>query len=101
MSDAPYDPYDPSKYKQVQSEIDKTVGLMRDNVKLAQNRDGELNNLRLEAENLNSATSEFRNSARDARKHFWKENMKMKMCLIAAVIILIIVIVVPIAVHFK
>ncbi|ODQ77158.1 hypothetical protein BABINDRAFT_172927 [Babjeviella inositovora NRRL Y-12698] len=104
-SSVPYDPYVPqnqnSNVAHLQSQIDDTVGVMRDNINKVAERGERLDSLDTKADNLATSARGFNRKANDVRKQMWWKNMKMKMCLIAAVIIAIIVIVVPIAVHFS
>ncbi|GMM33275.1 SNAP receptor [Saccharomycopsis crataegensis] len=98
----PYDPYEPNnKINQVQQEIDDTVNIMRQNIDQVNQRGENLDSLQNQASDFRTSAGAFKSGANDVRKHFWWQNVKMKMCLIVAVIVLLIVIIVPIAVHFK
>lgn len=104
MSAQPYDPYEPKgndKINKIKDDINEAVESMRNNINQVQQRGEDLDGLSRSAGDLDQSARHLNEGAKRARRHFWKENMKMKICLIAAVIILIIVIVVPIAMHFK
>ncbi|CEP24729.1 Synaptobrevin homolog 2 [Cyberlindnera jadinii] len=119
-SSVPYDPYIPSesttqtqgnsKTAALQSEIDDTVGIMRDNINklwhgFVTNRENQHSGERLDsiedkADNLAVSAQGFRRGANRVRKQMWMKDMKMRFCLVLVVIILLIVIIVPIVVHF-
>ncbi|KAH8886813.1 synaptobrevin [Thozetella sp. PMI_491] len=108
--EAPYDPYIPSggaaptqqsqptgnaRTQALQSQIDDTVGIMRDNINKVSQRGERLDALQDKTDNLAVSAQGFRRGANRVRKQMWWKDMKMRMCLIAGIIILILVIVVP------
>lgn len=108
MSSAePYDPYIPShsgggggesRTAAIQSQIDDTVGIMRENITKVAARGRNLDDLQDRTDNLAASAAGFHTGANRVRKTMWWKDMKMRMCLIAVVVIaIIVVIVVPIA----
>jgi len=112
MSDReqPYDPYIPSgtpaggsagqngqnpRIAQLQSQIDDTVGQMRENIDKTAQRGGKLDDLQNKTDDLAASSMGFRRGANRVRKQMWWKDMKMRMCLIVGIILLLVVIIVP------
>ncbi|ODV64334.1 synaptobrevin family protein [Ascoidea rubescens DSM 1968] len=116
MSSAtPYDPFDPpsnsqydsnnsnsnSKTAKIQAQIDSTVDIMRENINKVTERGERIDSINDQSQNLAITANSFKDSSNRVRKHMWKKDMKMRICIIIGIIILLIVIIVPIAVHFS
>ncbi|KLU83314.1 hypothetical protein MAPG_02378 [Magnaporthiopsis poae ATCC 64411] len=120
--DAPYDPYIPNgqqggargggagagagaggnaRTQALQSQIDDTVGVMRDNINSVAQRGERLDVLQDKTDNLAQSAQGFRRGANRVRKQMWWKDMKMRVCIIVGIIILLLIIIVPIVMHFK
>ena len=120
--DAPYDPYIPNqgaggaggrgaatqqgaggnaRTQALQSQIDDTVGVMRDNINSVAQRGERLDVLQDKTDNLAQSAQGFRRGANRVRKQMWWKDMKMRVCLIVGIIILLLIIILPIVFHFK
>lgn len=122
-NNAPYDPYmpqgenifsddhelenneqtqhQPSKAQALKSEIDDTVGIMRDNINKVAERGERLTSIEDKADNLANSAQGFKRGANRVRKQMWLKDLKMKACLVLGIIVLLVVIIVPIVVHFS
>lgn len=122
-SNSPYDPYmpqgenifsddhelendeqtnhQPSKAQALKSEIDDTVGIMRDNINKVAERGERLTSIEDKADNLANSAQGFKRGANRVRKQMWLKDLKMKACLVLGIVVLLIVIIVPIVVHFS
>ncbi|PCD33148.1 hypothetical protein AU210_009383 [Fusarium oxysporum f. sp. radicis-cucumerinum] len=78
-----------------QSQIDDTVGVMRDNINKVSQRGERLDALQDKTDNLAVSAQGFRRGANRVRKQMWWKDMKMRMCLIIGIIILLVIIIVP------
>ncbi|GMM44629.1 SNAP receptor [Pichia kluyveri] len=90
-----------SKLQNLQSTLDDTAGMMRDNIEAINQRGEVLDDIDNRAYSLQNNASLFNKSANQVRKDMWKKNLKLKLCVALIIIIIIIVVVVPIAVHFS
>ncbi|AWU78267.1 hypothetical protein CAS74_002918 [Pichia kudriavzevii] len=90
-----------SKLQNLQSTLDDTAGMMRDNIQAINERGEVLEDIDNRAYTLQNNASLFNKSANQVRKDMWKKNLKLKLCVALVVIIIIIVIVVPLVVHFS
>jgi len=102
-----YDPYIPaggaegqkpqngSRTAALQSQIDDTVGVMRENINKVSQRGERLDSLQDKTDNLAVSAQGFRRGANRVRKQMWWKDMKMRMCLIAGIIILLLIIIIP------
>ncbi|QPG76978.1 hypothetical protein FOA43_004372 [Brettanomyces nanus] len=90
-----------AKLHNLQSTLDETAGIMRNNLEAINQRGETLEDMDTRANELSNNAKMFNRSANQVRKDMWKKNMKLKICVILIVIILLIVIIVPIAVHFS
>lgn len=124
MSSAqPYEPYNPfaddaaveageqsnlagaskgkNNIQQLQSTLDETTGVMRDNIRQMNERGEILQDIDTRADELQNNASMFNKTANQVRKDMWKKNLKLKMCVAIIIIVILIVIIVPIAIHFS
>lgn len=90
-----------SKLQNLQSTLDDTAGMMRDNIEAINQRGEVLEDIDNRAYSLQNNASLFNKSANKVRKDMWKKNLKLKLCVALIIIIILIVVVVPIAVHFS
>lgn len=90
-----------SKLQNLQSTLDDTAGMMRDNLEAINQRGEVLEDIDNRAYSLQNNATLFNKSANQVRKDMWKKNLKLKLCVALVIIIIIIVVVVPIAVHFS
>ncbi|KAK0518627.1 Vesicle membrane receptor protein (v-SNARE) [Tilletia horrida] len=103
-----YDPYIPSggaqsgagnsRTAQIQSQIDDTIGVMRDNINKVNERGENLNSLQDKTDNLAISAQGFRRGANRVRKQMWWKDMKMRIIIGVGILILICIIVIPIVV---
>ncbi|PWN90089.1 synaptobrevin [Acaromyces ingoldii] len=109
MSEQPYDPYIQPEGRQapagganrtaaIQSQIDETVGVMRDNINKVNERGENLNDLQGKTDNLAVSAQGFRRGANRVRKQMWWKDMKMRILIIVGIIILLLIIIIPIVV---
>ncbi|PWN37525.1 synaptobrevin [Meira miltonrushii] len=109
--DQPYDPYvggnssgqnaGTNRAAAIQSQIDETVGVMRDNIQKVNERGENLNDLQGKTDNLAVSAQGFRRGANRVRKQMWWKDMKMRILIIVGVVILLLIIIVPIVVKTK
>lgn len=90
-----------SKLQNLQSTLDDTAGMMRDNIEAINQRGEVLEDIDNRAYSLQNNASLFNKSANQVRKDMWKKNLKLKLCVALVIVIILIVVVVPIAVHFS
>lgn len=93
--------HEPSKAQALKSEIDDTVGIMRDNINKVAERGERLTTIEDKADNLAMSAQGFKRGANRVRKQMWLKDLKMKACLVLGIIILLVVVIVPIVVHFS
>jgi len=102
-------PYDPphseglrtdnqSKTKVIQSQIDDTVGIMRENLNKVADRGARLDSLQDKTDGLAHSAQGFRRGANRVRKAMWWKDVKMRICIAIGIILLLAVIIVPIVV---
>ncbi|KAJ6786264.1 hypothetical protein PWT90_00804 [Aphanocladium album] len=102
----PYDPYispgggtgGNARTEALQTQIDETVGVMRDNINKVSQRGERLDALQDKTDNLAVSAQGFRRGANRVRKQMWWKDMKMRMCIIIGIIVLLCIIIIPIAV---
>jgi len=90
-----------SKLQNLQSTLDDTAGMMRDNIEAINQRGEVLEDIDNRAYSLQNNASLFNKSTNQVRKDMWKKNLKLKLCVALVIVIILIVVVVPIAVHFS
>ncbi|KAE8214401.1 hypothetical protein CF319_g5004 [Tilletia indica] len=105
-----YDPYIPSggagaapgqgnsRTAQIQSQIDDTIGVMRDNINKVNERGENLNSLQDKTDTLAISAQGFRRGANRVRKQMWWKDMKMRIIIGVGILILVCIIVIPIVV---
>ncbi|KAL2136010.1 hypothetical protein VTI74DRAFT_5897 [Chaetomium olivicolor] len=102
-SSEPYDPYIPSgsqggqndRTKQIQAQIDDTVGVMRENLNKVADRGARLDHLQDKTDNLAQSAQSFRRGANQVRKKMWWKDMKMRIWLAIGIIVLLAIIIIP------
>jgi len=98
-----YDPYEPegenatgtSRTQALQSQIDDTVGVMKDNLNRVAQRGENLEVLQDKTDRLHDSALNFRRGANQVRKQMWWKDMKMRMWIIIGIIVLLLVIILP------
>ncbi|KAJ4298754.1 Protein arg-6, mitochondrial [Collariella sp. IMI 366227] len=105
MSSEPYDPYIPSgqgaqggqndRTKQIQAQIDDTVGVMRENLNKVADRGARLDHLQDKTDNLAQSAQSFRRGANQVRKKMWWKDMKMRIWLGIGIVVLLAIIIIP------
>ncbi|KAI8899488.1 synaptobrevin-domain-containing protein [Globomyces pollinis-pini] len=74
---------------QVKKEVEEVTELMQHNINLAMARGDRLDDLQANSENLNAEAKKFSRTAGEVRKHFWWQDMKLK--LIIGLVVLVVV----------
>uniref|UniRef100_A0A6T6P735 V-SNARE coiled-coil homology domain-containing protein n=1 Tax=Rhodosorus marinus TaxID=101924 RepID=A0A6T6P735_9RHOD len=77
--------------------VEEVKGQMQQNLEAAVNRGERLDDLLVQAENLNTEAGAFRDTTSSAKTKFWKQNMKLLIIIAVLVVILILAIVIPLA----
>ncbi|PGG99425.1 hypothetical protein AJ79_08541 [Helicocarpus griseus UAMH5409] len=78
-----------------ETQIDDTVGVMRENINKVSQRGENLDSLQDKTDNLAVSAQGFRRGANRVRKQMWWKDFKMRICIIVGIIILLVVIIVP------
>ncbi|XP_072016763.1 vesicle-associated membrane protein 3-like [Amphiura filiformis] len=84
------------KIQKVQRQVDEVVDIMKDNVDKVLDRGEKLEDLQEKSDELVYSASMFRVSAKGLRSHFWWQECKMRLILLAVVLIILLVIFIPI-----
>ncbi|RMY93730.1 hypothetical protein D0862_09131 [Hortaea werneckii] len=84
-----------SRTGQLQSEIDRAISQMQQNITKVSERGERLDTLQDKTDSLATQANGFRRGANRVRKQMWWKDMKMRMCIIVGIIILLVVIIVP------
>ncbi|KAL2257156.1 hypothetical protein VTK26DRAFT_584 [Humicola hyalothermophila] len=109
MASSPYDPYvprnsptasspgagGPTGTEHIQEQLRATIGVMTENVKLAEARGENIDNLRDKTDDLQGAAQQFRRGANQVRKKMWWKDMKMRIWLIIGIVVLLAIIIIP------
>jgi len=108
----PYDPYIPSgsgtgtpsagpsqgnpKTAAIQSQIDDTVGIMRENIAKVAERGERLDSLKDKTDTLAVSAQGFRRGANRVRKNMWWKDMKMRIIIATAIAVILVIIIVSV-----
>ncbi|MCJ1356554.1 MAG: hypothetical protein MMC33_006549 [Icmadophila ericetorum] len=77
------------------TQIDDTVGVMRENINKVSQRGERLDSLQDKTDNLAVSAQGFRRGANRVRKQMWLKDFKMRICIIVGIIALLLVIIIP------
>ena len=78
-----------ARIHQTQQEVDQVVGIMRHNVEQMLERDVKLSELDARADDLQHASNAFAVTSQKVKKKMWKDNLKMKLILVAVILVLL------------
>ena len=78
---------------ELQGQVDQTVTIMRDNLRLGLDRDGKLTDLDARAEELAQNAAEFQKTTNQVGRKMWLAQAKMKILLGVAIIVPVVVII--------
>ncbi|KAK7202982.1 synaptobrevin-domain-containing protein [Myxozyma melibiosi] len=89
-----------SKTGAIQTQIDDTVKLMRDNLHLVDERGIGLDELNHNSEQLVESAQGFRRGANRARKEMWWKDMRLRMFLLGGIVVILLLIIIPLVVKY-
>ena len=90
-----------SRATQLQSQVNGTVGVMRENINKVMDRGVHLDTLQNDTSSLKDSAQLFRRGANRKRKEMWWKEMKLKLCLFAFIIIVVVVLVIVSIIEIK
>lgn len=85
----------------VQRQVDEVVQVMRKNIESIEQRERNLNELSLRAENLERQAQDFTVTSRQLQKKYWYQNMKWTLIGVGVTVTIVTIIVVVLVVHFS
>ncbi|XP_071492260.1 vesicle-associated membrane protein 4-like [Diadema antillarum] len=84
------------KIQRVQGQVDEVMDVMKDNMEKVIDRGERLDNLEEKTDELMYSASIFKVSAKGLRSHFWWQQCKMRVLLLAVVLVILIIVFIPI-----
>ncbi|KAL5484173.1 hypothetical protein EMCRGX_G020625 [Ephydatia muelleri] len=88
------------KIKQVQTQVSKVIGVMKDNISKVMERGEKLDDLEEKSGELADSATRFRHSSRRLQQKLWWQQCKWK-CIIAALIAFIIIIIIAVIIKIS
>lgn len=89
-----------SSFQRIKSDVDEVLDLTKKNVEKVMERDGNINNLLQQSEDLEAGAITFNNSSRKLKKQMLCKNVKLWL-IIGGIIVGIIVVIIIVAVGHK
>ncbi|CAF1089484.1 unnamed protein product [Rotaria sordida] len=86
----------PSRFQQLQGQVDEVTGVMKKNIELELDRGGKLDDLEYKSDILNEGSRQFAIHSQKLKKKYWWKNCRMWVILgiVIAIIIAIIIVVI-------